>query len=326
MSTSQDQVARLLAMVPYLQARPGAAINEVATVFTTTPRQVMADLKVLWMCGLPGGLPDDLIEIDMDAAQGEGVVHLGNADYLTRPLRFTRDEAVSLVVALQAISEMATGVMRQAAESAAAKLSQVTGQDDPVWLAINTGDEALRESVLTAIAEGRRVQLTYDGAARGETTRPVVDPAEIQVRDSVAYLQAWSLDRSAWRTYRLDRIVEVRFTAEAAQAHGHAPELPEGWFDGSDGEVTLDLGPGAAWVAEYFPVRNLARPRGAEDDPDGHVVARFPVADPRWLETLLLRLGDQVSVIDPPQARSSAVRAAREALMLNQQIASGLAD
>ncbi len=314
MTTSQDQVARLLSMVAFLQSRPGVAITEVGQVFGVTPRQVMADLKVLWMCGLPGGLPDDLIEIDMDAAQGEGIVHLGNADYLSRPLRFTRDEAVSLVVALQAISEMATGTLKQAAEDALSKLVAITGHEDPVFLAVSTGDDVIRSGLLGAIEAGQRVQLTYEGAARGQTTRPVVEPVEIQMRDSVAYLQAWSLERGAWRTYRLDRIVDITGVDESAQQHGPAPDLPEGWFDGSDGEVTLDLTPEAGWVAEYYPVREIQRL------PGGHLRVRFAMADPRWLESLLLRLGDQAVVMDPPGAALSAVRAASEALDITQQV------
>ena len=47
------------------------------------------DLSVLWMCGMPGLTPGDLIDIDMDAVDGEGVIHLSNADYLTRPLRLS---------------------------------------------------------------------------------------------------------------------------------------------------------------------------------------------------------------------------------------------
>lgn len=72
-------------MVPYLQAHPDIGVAEVAADFGITRRQLLADLNVLWMCGLPGGLPDDLIEIDMDAAESEGVIHLNNADYLSRP-------------------------------------------------------------------------------------------------------------------------------------------------------------------------------------------------------------------------------------------------
>ncbi|MGB3953801.1 MAG: WYL domain-containing protein [Brooklawnia sp.] len=320
MSTSAEQVARLLAMVPYLRVNPGVPIAEVAKHFATTPRQVMADLRVLWMCGLPGGLPDDLIEIDMDAAEGEGVVHLGNVDYLTRPLRFTPDEAVSLVVALQAIAELATGPLKQAAETASAKLAEVTGQHEPVLLAVSTGDEELRERLVSAIRAGERVQLTYDGAARGETTTPLVDPADVQMRDSAAYLQAWSLQRRAWRTYRLDRIVEVTPTGEPAEPHGPVPDLPEGWFDASDGAVTLELSPAAAWVAEYYPVLSV------EQLASGRLRVRLAVSDPAWLDSLLLRLGDQVAAIDPVDAGAGAARAAAEALRITDQFCDSLPD
>ena len=320
MNPATSQVARLLAMVPYLQARPGVPIAEVAEAFGVTARQVLADLNVLWMCGLPGGLPDDLIEIDMDAVEGEGIVHLGNANYLSRPLRFTRDEAVSLVVALQAVREMATGRLREAADSAVSKLARVTGHHDPVLLAVNTGDEELREQLVSVIEARRRVRLTYDGATRGETTTPVVDPASIQMRDAAAYLLAWSLSRNAWRTFRLDRIVDVVATGETAEDHGQAPELAEGWFDASDGAVTLDLAPSGAWVAEYYPT--LA----ADQRPDGHLVVRLAISDPAWLESLLLRLGDQATVLDPVGAGSSASRAAEDALALTEQICGGLPD
>lgn len=311
MATSQTQVARLLAMVPYLLAHQGIAVNEAAAAFDITTKQLLADLNVVWMCGLPGGMPDDLIEIDMDAVEGQGVIYLTNADYLSRPLRFTRDEAVALVVALQAIREMATGEFKAAAETAAAKLSAITGQDDPVWLAVSTGDDLVRAELSAAIEAQRRVQLTYDGATRGQTTRPVVDPAEIAMRDSVAYLQAWSLDRRAWRTYRLDRIVEVTDSAQPSDQHGPAPALPDGWFDSSDGQVVLVLTPQASWVVDYYLVDDVQRL------PDGSLSARFTVAEPAWLEALLLRLGDQVRQLSPPQAGRSAAQAAAAAIAIS---------
>ena len=51
--------------------------------------------------------PGDLIDIDMDAVDGEGVIHLSNADYLTRPLRLSADEALALVLALRTLREIA---------------------------------------------------------------------------------------------------------------------------------------------------------------------------------------------------------------------------
>ena len=100
--TSSSQVPRLLALVPYLQAHPDADLEATASVFDVTPRQLVADLKVLWFCGLPGGAPGDLIEVDMDALES-GTIRLTNAEFLARPHRFTPEEAMSLVVALAAL-------------------------------------------------------------------------------------------------------------------------------------------------------------------------------------------------------------------------------
>ena len=48
-------------------AHPDADLEQTAAVFHVPARQLVADLNVLWFCGLPGGMPGDLIEVDMDA-------------------------------------------------------------------------------------------------------------------------------------------------------------------------------------------------------------------------------------------------------------------
>ena len=109
MSTSIEQVARLLALVPYLQAHPDVDLDATAEAFGVTPRRLLADLEVLWFVGLPGGLPGDLIDIDMDAVQEQGRIRLSNAEYLARPMRFTIEEVTSLIVALRAVREVTGG-------------------------------------------------------------------------------------------------------------------------------------------------------------------------------------------------------------------------
>jgi len=71
MSNARDQVQRLLALVPYLRENDGARVDDVAKEFGVRPKQIIADLKVLWFCGLPGAQMGDLIEIDIEAAAGE---------------------------------------------------------------------------------------------------------------------------------------------------------------------------------------------------------------------------------------------------------------
>src|SRR4051794_41605860 len=62
-----DRMTRLLALVPYLTARPeGVAVAEVARDFGVTERQLRSDLELLWMCGLPGYGPGDLIDLSFE--------------------------------------------------------------------------------------------------------------------------------------------------------------------------------------------------------------------------------------------------------------------
>src|SRR5215207_2604844 len=68
-SGAKDQVARLLTLVPYLHSHPEVRLDETARAVGSTPEQVVKDLGVLFMCGLPGGFPDDLIDVDLDALE-----------------------------------------------------------------------------------------------------------------------------------------------------------------------------------------------------------------------------------------------------------------
>src|SRR5699024_7065394 len=96
---SSTQVARMLERVPYLQRRDGIHVDEVAADFGVPAKQIVADLKALWFCGLPGLLPGDLIEVDVDALDGEGIIRLSNAEFLDRPRRLEPTEALALIVA-----------------------------------------------------------------------------------------------------------------------------------------------------------------------------------------------------------------------------------
>ncbi len=309
MSTSAEQVARLLALIPYLQQHPGVALSKVAAEFSITPAQVRRDLEVAYFCGLPGGLPGDLIEVDMDAIEGEGVVNLTNADMLLRPLRFTPDEAVALLLALQAIRAVATPDTYAAVDGALTALKRVAGDAaTQAVLTVAAGADSVRAVVTAAVTERRRLRLTYDGLARDETSYPVVDPYQVEIRDGSAYLEAWAVERDAWRTYRMDRIVAAEPTGAVAEAHGAPPK--RAWLDPGSGaatEVTLWLAPRAAWVAEFYPCVRT------EPTVDGTLVVLL-VADQTWLRWLLLRLGPDARVVDPVAAADAAVIAAREAL------------
>lgn len=307
--TSAAQVNRLLALVPYLQSHPDAELGATAAVFGVGADQLLDDLNVLWYCGLPGGMPGDLIEIDMETVAETGRIRLTNADYLSRPVRFTPDEATSLVVALRAVRELAGGDLAEGIDSALAKLERAAVARTPSPLvAVAGGTEEIRAQLAAVVAAGEVVELDYTGAGLAPST-PRVAPARLLVRDGYGYLQAWSLDRAAWRTYRLDRISGVRRTGEPAGGVGEPPEFGSGWLEERPdaAEVTLRLAPEAVWITEYHPIRAVRREADA-------IEVDLLVADPAWLRSLLLRLGRDVRGVRPSEAAAGAREAAAEAL------------
>lgn len=310
MSQAIDQLPRLLALIPYLQAHPGIELSRVAREFNVAEKQIRDDLQVACMCGLPGQLPGDLIEVDMDLVDEEGIIELSNADTLNRPLRLTSDEAASLVVALQALKAIAPASRKAAIASALTKLSalnDLVGQQVEVQL--ETGEQPVVEALTRAISHAERIRLTYDGMARRATTRPVVDPHQVSTVDGAAYLRAWDVDQQDWRTYRIDRIAAVEPTGELALGHGQPPEVTT-WLDvWSTGEpLVLLVSAKAEWITEFYPVD--ARQSGA----DGRLQVTLRVGDRRWLRWLLLSLAPEVEVVSPRSAAVDAAEAARAAL------------
>ncbi|MBB1509004.1 WYL domain-containing protein [Tessaracoccus sp. MC1756] len=298
---SEEQLARLLRLVPYLSSHPGIEVAKVAEEFGVTPRQVIRDLEVLQFCGLPGGYFDDLFDVDIDVVREEGHIDFRNADVLARPLRLRPAEAAGLLAALRLVVDVAG--RSDAAASALKKLEAAVGEADAhVSVAVESTDPQRRAALSRAVEQRRAVQLEYRTTGRQGTTTAVVEPARLNLVDGYTYLDAWSRSREAWRSYRLDRVVAVEVLDQAAGDHG-AP--PDGWFDDVPDRLTLTVQPSARWIAEYFPTV------GVEDLGD-RVAVTFPVASHDWAVSLILRLGGAVlDVSDDRVAQAARVKAGR---------------
>jgi len=318
-SGAREQVARLLALVPYIQARREVSVEQAAAEFGVKPAQILKDLNVLWFCGLPGLGMGDLIEVDMDALAGDGIIRVSNADYLSRPLRLDSSEASALIVALRALRESSGADVRPIVdrtlgklEAAAGDAAAVAAQVD-VRLPARDSDVAAVRSVLTeALEQSRQVRLDYYVPARDEATARTVDPARVLTAEGNDYLEAWCHLAEGPRLFRLDRVSSAAVLDTPAQDHADvAPrDLSAGLFQPStdDALVTLVLQPRARWVAEYYPTDS------AEETGDGRLRVGFRVSDRGWMLRLLLRLGSAVQVESPPGLIDEVHQAASTAL------------
>ena len=321
-AAAKDQVARLLTLVPYLHARGQVRLEDAAKVLDVTPDQVLSDLKVLFMCGLPGGYPDDLIDVDIEALEdpeSDGVIKVSNAEYLARPMRLTPTEASAVIVALRALRAGARAETQEIVDRALAKLeaaaSEGTGaaRVDPGEGAADADLALLASQLQGAVDARRQVRLSYYVPSRDEQSDRVVDPRGLVTAEGHTYLDAWCHVAGAPRLFRLDRIESATVLEEPIETPPEAPrDLAEGFFAQSANvtRTTLRLDPPARWAIEYYPAEEV-RPQV-----DGGLEVDLLVADERWLTRLLLRLAPHAHVVSPPGYADTFRSAAQRTLNL----------
>ncbi|MGB5951191.1 MAG: YafY family protein [Ornithinimicrobium sp.] len=300
--SATDRLDRLLTMVPWLMRNQGIDIAEAADTFGVSTEKIVEDLQLLFVCGTPGHLPDDLIEASWEG----GKVYVGNADTISHPLRLNRDEALALIVALRTLSASPGAGEGDAIDRALAKLEAAAGDSVSAGAAASVSvtiesDETQQQrltQVREALAGGRRIHLTYVVASRDEATERDVDPMRVLSVDGRWYAEGWCHRAHDVRLFRLDRIESLRVLDVDGTPPPEAVSRPigPGVFAGKDTDmlITLLIDPSAAWIADQFPVEDTAQRE------DGSLEVRLRAADPRWLVRLVWRLGGSARVLAPP--------------------------
>jgi proteasome accessory factor C len=309
MTAPEQRVPRLLAMVPYFLARPGISTAEAAADFGITEKQLIKDLDLLWVCGLPGQGPGDLIDLSYEGGTVSIIFDAG----MSRPLRLTSEEALVLVVALRTLAEMPGVASSEAVQRALAKIETAAGgavADDTVAIELDA-IQKLQPVLQLAVAERRALALRYYAAARDETTDRTVDPLRLFDADGHSYLEAWCRRAEGVRVFRVDRIEDARLLDEPAAPPPDLElrDLAEGVFRPAAEHlrVELALSPAYAWVADYYPVETAT-----ETDDGLHISLR--VSEPAWVQSLVLGSGGDVRVLSPGWLADAAHEDAAAAL------------
>lgn len=294
---AQAQVARLLRLVPLLHGHDRVRVSEAAALLGVAPRQVVKDLKVLLMCGLPGGYPDDLIDVDLDALEGahaDGVIRVSNAEYLAQPLKLSAVEAGALSLALLSLGSVADPATAEVVERVLAKLQgAAAGTPAPVAIT-HEPDRAHRlvRDVSRALRTDHQVRLTYWVTSRDEVTERVVDPHHLEQVDGEQYLRGWCHRAGAERSFRMDRVLDLEVTDHARQVPPDDPRVVAAPREATP--VMLRLARPAHWMVDHYRVRSVT------ELPDDVLEVELEVWDVAWLERLLLRLAPHVLRVDPP--------------------------
>ncbi|KOG90755.1 transcriptional regulator, partial [Streptomyces varsoviensis] len=257
MANAIDQTRRMLSLVTYLRERPGARVTDVARAFGISEDELISDLDVLPMCGTSfrGG---DLLDIDTDGDR----IWWHNPDDVAEPDVYKR-QLLRATAKLEAAAGEAAG--------ASSRLSVTFESEGGVFADVDR-----------AIAERRRLWLRYYSPARDELTEREVDPIRLFAVGHT-YVEAWCRLSEARRTFRLDRVAEIKLLDEPSDPPPvELRDLSEGLVQpaAEDPEVVAEVGPGGRWVAEYYPHDS------AEELPDGGLRITLRTPDPASLRRL----------------------------------------
>lgn len=290
----EERFRRLLLMVPYVMRSDGVPVKQVCERFGLKRSELVADLNLLFMCGLPGYGPGDLIEAYID----EGQVWIRMADYFSRPMRLTPAEGLLLYAGAQALA--AVGGPDAALDRAVERLKEALSPG--ALERVNVGLEAPKELsvVKQALEERHRLHLVYQSQSKDEVTERDVDPWALLLSEGRWYLVGYCHRVNDERIFRLDRMREVTQTAVKSTIPDDfdLSQYSSVYFESPQStEVTLDLAPRANWVCDYYPLVSQ------DTLEDGWIRIKLKAGGMAWLERLLLRLGPEARVVEPEELK-----------------------
>lgn len=306
------RLTRLLAMVPWLLSEGGAPVSEIAARFRIEEADVIGDLEMVGLCGVPPYGGGDLIDIIVDE---DGWVSAFAGPFFTRPMRLTPAEGFAVLAAGRALLAVPGADRDGALGRALAKLESAAGES--AALAVELEPPPALAAVREGIAAHERLDVDYYSAWRDETTQRRIDPFVAYSLAGRWYVDARCHRAGGLRRFRIDRILAVRSTGEFFEHQQLAP--PGAAFTpGPEARtVTLAVPSWAGWVAESYPVRAV------EERADGRTQVVLDVTGPAWLERLLLRLGPEAEVLAPDDLREVGVEAAARLLARYRAEAAG---
>ena len=288
--TAADRLRRLLSLLPWVAAHNGPSVEEVCARFELDPDELLSDVALETMVGVPPYSPGDLFDVVVE--EGRVWVHLSPS--FDRSLRLTPEEALALVAAGASLLAVpgadASGPLARGLDKVATTLG--IDPEDAFDVDLGRAAAGVLAAVQQATDEHRRLRVTYYTHSRDQHTDRELDPYRVHAEQGRWYLVGFDHLRGEVRLFRVDRILSARVLDETFEPPRDLPE-PELFEAGADDpRVVLDLAPEAAWVVESYAVDDV------ETTDNGRLRVTLPVSGRSWLERLLLTLGARARLVE----------------------------
>jgi len=287
------QTERLLNLVPYLTTHQNISLEDLSKEFAVSKKEILDDLNTLWMCGLPGYTPLELIDLTFD----EGYVSIRNAEILETPRSLTTNEVVALILGLDLIAKSVNNYQEEI-QNLLTRLRQISGDIARALPSINS---AYRGTITQAILERKNLSVTYFSLVSDKISTREVTPLEIRPDLGNEYLVA--MTHEGLRNFRLDRVSSISLSDESVST-----TVPSTSVENEEIRVQIKILQNYRSMIEALNINVAENSRG---DDEVHEVLGF---SSEWFARTTMSSAGALELVAPVEIRDHIASLARQLL------------
>ena len=298
--TAAVRALRSMDLIPYVLENPGVSIAELSAKFSVTQAQIESDLQLVFMCGLPGYTPYELIDVAFE----DGVVSVIDPQVLDKPRKFSSNEIVVIALGLKILIDI-----NQTNSTALTKLKQLSekiaklGSNKSILMAGDVSAFPFFEIISKSISEQRILNLQYHSLIKDQITQRLVLPEKMYFLNGSLYLAALDIDIDSDRVFKVDLIKECKVGEQMA-----AKKVLESF---SETTVILDV----QKQNRNFIERNSSIITAIQENGDSTRV-HLQVSNLEWIKLTVLSNAPGITVVSPELLATAVKQSARDLLAL----------
>jgi len=277
----------LIRLLPWLVANNGASLSEVASNFEVSEKHALELISQLVVTG-PSQAGGGLVDIDFEDADS---IFVSDAKALDRPVKLSEFEAATLLGGLHYLEQFPHLVDADIVSGLLSKIQQaLPNVESPINVVPAPIAQGVRAAVDEGISSRRSITITYAAVTKDDVSTRTVDPMSTCLQDDFVYLKAWCRNSQAWRSFRLDRILDASLgtdsisipenvePSEAKREYLAAIELDKAYYGQLD-QVDIVSFKEYMWHAVEVELKVYSRD---------------------WLVSMILASGGRVKAVRPP--------------------------
>lgn len=278
-----NRALRTMDLIPYILENPGVSITKLAKQFSVTEKQIESDLQLVFMCGLPGYTPYELIDLIFE----EGIVSIIDPQVLDKPRRFTKSELVVIALGLQLLGELSSSDSTRLSKIKllSNKITQLGGSNSVIF-APSSSKSPFVEVISKAITNKKSLTIQYQSLVKDEVSIRTIFPHNLYFMNGNLYLSAMDL------TAKADRVFKVELIKTCEVGNDVSSEIVN--ENNSTIEVILDV----QKTYKNFIERNSSIITAVEEQKNCFRV-HLKLSNLEWLKRSILSNSPGITVISP---------------------------